>query len=114
MTLVTLTVQVPGAPVRFSTRETLDAPARGVDYTLPFGRVASIVLPDGGDRAQVTLWSGEALRLARAGDLGEGNAGLLVFTGSAAPEYLSWAEVERIDFERPPSAPSTPPASSER
>ena len=28
------------------TTETLDAPSRGVDYTIPFGRIASIALPE--------------------------------------------------------------------
>src|SRR6185295_17858108 len=64
------------------TTETLDAPSGGVDYTLPFGLISSIVLPGdgkGGDRrAKVTLLSGEELRLERNGDLGEGNGGLLV------------------------------------
>ena len=33
------------------TTETLDAPSRGVDYTIPFGLIASIVLPDREERA---------------------------------------------------------------
>ena len=33
------------------TTETLDAPAEGVNYTIPFGLVASIVLPGGGEGA---------------------------------------------------------------
>ncbi len=87
------------------TTETLDAPSQGVDYTLPFGLVASIGLPGreaGG--ALVTLRSGEELRLEVAGDLGPGNAGLLVFgKGQPRPEYVAWGEVERIDFEGPQS-----------
>ncbi|HLT47973.1 MAG TPA: hypothetical protein VK002_12140 [Rubricoccaceae bacterium] len=85
------------------TTETLDAPSGGVDYTIPFGLVASIELPGGeGEAARVTLHSGEALPLARAGDLGEGNAGLLVFAeGGEGAEYVPWAEVERVDFDRP-------------
>ena len=88
--------------------ETLDAPASGVDYTIPFGLVASIGLPAGDARtaghARVTLQSGEALQLERAGDLGDGNAGILVFTdGRERPEYVPWAEVEQVDFDRPPA-----------
>jgi len=94
------------------TTETLDAPRAGVDYTIPFGRIAAILPagPDaaGGARARVTLWSGEALELEAAGDLGARNAGLLLFAaGAPTPEYLPWSEVARIDFD--PAPPSGPP-----
>lgn len=77
------------------TTETLDAPAQGVDYTIPFGMVESIVLLD---RPGITLRNGEKLQLERSGDLGEHNAGLLIFVGGD-PEYVSWSDVERIDFD---------------
>jgi hypothetical protein len=86
--------------------ETLDAPSQGVDYTIPFGLVASIV-PAGGEeggvpRARVTLHGGEKLKLERKGDLGERNAGMLVFVeGQERPEFVPWADVERVDLERP-------------
>jgi hypothetical protein len=88
------------------TTETLDAPSRGVDYTIPFGLVASIVpggREEGGTRrAAVTLHGGEELELEATGDLGERNAGLLVFAdGHERPEYVPWADVERIDLDRP-------------
>ena len=90
------------------TTETLDASARGVSYSLPFARIASVVLPDrrdlGDARARVTLLNGEALDLQLAGDLGEGNAGMLVFVdGRPRPEYVPWSEVSRIDLDRPPA-----------
>ncbi len=79
------------------TIETLDAPSEGVDYTIPFGLVASIV-PDG----RVTLYSGEELQLERRGDLGDGNAGMLIFVeGSERPEYVPWSEVGKIELDRP-------------
>jgi len=87
------------------TTETLDAPAGGIDYTIPFGLVASIALPDqegcgDGRHAGVTLHSGETLELECAGDLGEGNAGMLIFTdGGESAEYVRWLDVERIDLE---------------
>ena len=89
------------------TTETLDAPSHGVGYTIPFGLVASIAAA-GGDpgpaRTLVTLQSGEALQLERAGDLGAGNAGLLVFVaGRERPEYVRWPDLVRIDFDRPPA-----------
>ena len=90
------------------TTETLDAPSQGVDYTIPFGLIASIVLPGreerGAQRARVTLHSGEELQLERAGDLGEGNAGMLIFVdGRQRPEYVPWTDVEQVDFDRPPA-----------
>jgi hypothetical protein len=88
--------------------ETLDAPSRGVDFTIPFGLIASIVLPGREERrpplASVTLHSGEELQLELAGDLGEGNAGMLIFPeGTQSPEYVLWSDIEQVDFDRPPS-----------
>jgi hypothetical protein len=88
--------------------ETLDAPAGGVDYTILFGLIASIVLPptegNGAQPATVTLHRGEQLPMERAGDLGKGNAGMLVFeNGRQDAEYIPWRDVARIDLERPPA-----------
>jgi hypothetical protein len=90
------------------TTETLDAPSQGVDYTIPFGLIAAIVPAGreerGAQRARVTLQSGEELQLERAGDLGEGNAGVLIFVdGREHPEYVPWTDVEQVDFDRPPA-----------
>lgn len=88
------------------TTETLDAPSQGVDYTIPFGLIGSVV-PDGGEggdaaHATVVLHSGEVLKLERKGDVGAENAGLLVFTGGRQnPEYVPWADVVRVDLDRP-------------
>lgn len=86
------------------TVETLDAPSQGVDYTIPFGLVASIGLPgptESDQRATVKLHEGEELRLERSGDLGKGNAGLLIFVdGRPSPEYVPWIDAARIEFER--------------
>ena len=87
------------------TTETLDAPAGGIDYTIPFGLVASVVLPaeegcGDGRHARVNLLSGEALELECAGDVGDGNAGMLIFTdGSERATYVPWVELERIDLD---------------
>lgn len=89
------------------TTETLDAPSQGVHYTIPFGLIASIVRPGrearGARYARVTLHSGEELQLERTGDLGEGNAGMLIFVDGRRPEYLPWADVKQVDFDRPPA-----------
>ncbi len=97
------------------TTETFDAPSQGVDYTIPFGLIASIVLPAleerGAQRARVTLHSGEELLLQRTGDLGDENAGVLIFiNGRQNPEYVPWTDVEQVDFDRPPEvyAPDGP------
>jgi hypothetical protein len=88
--------------------ETLDAPSHGVNYTLPFGLIAS-VSPLGGNlhgvpHASVVLHSGEELLLERAGDLGDANAGLLIFVkGRESPVYVPWADVTRLDLNRPPA-----------
>jgi hypothetical protein len=89
------------------TTETLDASSQGVDYTIPFGLIASIVPPGreerGAQRARVTLQNGEELQLERTGDLGEGNAGMLIFVDGQRPEYVPWTDVEQVDFARPPA-----------
>ncbi len=88
------------------TTETLDAPSHGVNYTIPFGLIASIVrsgLEEGGPpRDRVILHSDEELQLEHAGDLGELNAGMLIFSDDRQhPEYVPWTDVERVDFDRP-------------
>jgi hypothetical protein len=89
------------------TTDTLDAPAQGVDYTIPFGLIASIVPPgreeSGAQRARVILRNGEELELERAGDLGEKNAGLLIFVAGQRPEYVPWTDVGKVDLDRPPA-----------
>jgi len=86
------------------TTETLDAPSLGVDYTIPFERIASVMLPRpaerGGQPARIVLRTGEELRLDLAGDLGDRNGGMLVFSaGREHPEYVAWSDVQRIDFD---------------
>lgn len=83
--------------------ETLDAPSGGVDYTILFGFISSIEPASGKDYARVTLHSGEELRLEQTGDLGDDNAGLLVFLKDeeSAAEYVPWSEVVRVDLNRP-------------
>ena len=90
------------------TTETLDAPSQGVDYTIPLGLIASIVSPGREERVAqrvgVTLHSGEELQLERTGDLGEQNAGMLIFVdGRKRAEYVPWTDVEQVDFDSPPA-----------
>jgi hypothetical protein len=93
------------------TTETLDAALPGVDYNIPFSLITSIV-PHGRNgrsagRATVILQDGEELQLERTGDLGERNAGMLIFVdGRERPEYVAWTDVEQIDLDRPQAAVS--------
>ncbi len=94
------------------TTETLDAEYQGVDYTISFGRIASIepLEPDarGAHRARVVLASGEELELERSADVGQNNGGVLVFTpGGERPEYVRWEEVQKIDFDQTPAVSPT-------
>jgi len=94
------------------TTDTLDAPWRDVDYTIPFSLIASVDFPgpDGGSAAigRIRLHGGEALELEAAGDLDRNNAGILVFVGGdAEPQFLPWSDVARMELERP--AESFPP-----
>lgn len=53
---------------------------------------------------RLTLQHGEELELEPSGDLREENAGMLIFVdGEERPEYVPWADVEKVDFDRPPS-----------
>jgi hypothetical protein len=87
------------------TTDTLDVPSNGVDFAFPFGAITSIV-PAGrdgrnGSPARVTLHDGEERQFQPGGDLGEQNAGVLVFAaGAARPDYVAWRDVERIDLAR--------------
>lgn len=90
------------------TTETLDAPLRGVNYTIPFGLIAELLVPanegPGNGLIRVTLHSGEALQLEPAGDLGKGNAGVLIFVdGRPHPEYVTWADIQQVNFDLPPA-----------
>ena len=82
--------------------ETLDAASQGVTFNIPFERIASIALPAAeqrrAQRPTVTLRSGEPVDLDCSGDLGEENAGVLVFADGTPqqPVYVPWSEVERI------------------
>jgi hypothetical protein len=90
------------------TTETLDTQSQGLDYYIPFDLITSIVPRDGeapdAPRASVTLRDGEQLDLERTDDVGDRNAGMLIFVdGGERPEYVPWADVERVDLDHPPS-----------
>ena len=90
------------------TTETFDVSDDGVDYHIPFSLITSIV-PRGHDRgsaqrATLTLHDGEELHFERNGDLGERNAGVLIFVDDRErPEYVPWTDVAQVDFDRVPA-----------
>ena len=50
----------------------------------------------------VTLHDGGELQLELSGDLGERNAGMLIFAGGRErPEYVPWADVAQVELDRP-------------
>jgi hypothetical protein len=85
------------------TTETLDAPSAGVDYSIPFRLISSIVLPGGEDpdtrHATVLLHDGDTLQLELSGDLAPGNTGVLIFVdGRERPEHVAWADIAQVDL----------------
>lgn len=81
------------------TWELLNGDQDGVEYYIPLALVASIT-PTGSDESRVELTTGETLELESSADIGEGNAGVVVLTDGRRPTYVSWDEVERVDFDR--------------
>lgn len=81
------------------TWEILDGSWDDIDYSIPFGMVASIE-PRGRNGSRVTLRGGAELRLEDSHDVGEENSGVLVIAGpESEPRYIPWDEVARIELE---------------
>jgi hypothetical protein len=82
------------------TTEMLDGERRDVEYSIPFALVQTIV--PGADSARVVLRSGEELLLEDTTDVGEDNAGLLIYEiGKEKPTYVPWEDVEIIELAAP-------------
>ncbi len=83
--------------------ETLDASSQGIDYSIPFDLITSIMprgRRDDAQRASIILRTGEELHLEYTGDLGESHGGMLIFIdGRGQPEYVRWADVQQIDLD---------------
>lgn len=81
-----------------STWEMLNGERHGIEYSIPFGLVKTIVPRR--DRSDVTLRSGEKLELEKGQDVGDDNGGALVYVGGAQKgEYVEWADIDRIEFD---------------
>ena len=58
----------------------------------------------GDQLTKLTLHIGKELQLECAGDLGERNAGMLIFVDDRQrPEYVPWTNVEQVALDRPPA-----------
>ena len=80
--------------------EMLNGSHLDVTYDIPFALVASIERLDSGE-CRVALRSGEQVVLEESQDVTDKNCGVLVFTGGGkSSTYLSWPDVERLDFKR--------------
>lgn len=81
------------------TMDLLDGQRSGVEYSIPFARIA-FLLPEKTGSSRVVLRNGQELRLEDTADVGSENAGVLVFEpGRKEPRYFSWQDIRRIDFE---------------
>ncbi|HET7711491.1 MAG TPA: hypothetical protein VFL80_06140, partial [Thermoanaerobaculia bacterium] len=88
------------------TAEVLDSASQGVEYAIPFGLIASLTPcgreERGASRAKVVLHAGEELQCDCAPELGEANAGMLIFVdGHPRPQYVPWGDVREVHFDRP-------------
>ncbi len=82
------------------TWEILDGNQRDISYHIPFGLIASII-PDSHDSSLVVLKSGEEIELEDSADVGGEHDGVLILDGGIDQSvYVSWNDVQRIDFDR--------------
>jgi hypothetical protein len=86
------------------TTETLEVSSENLDYGIPFDLIAAIVTAPRGAEAsapvRIVLCGGDELAVERAGDVGERNAGVLIFAaGEKDPRHVAWSDVERIEFD---------------
>lgn len=80
------------------TSDFLDGDRAGVSYSIPLALVAS-VLPEK-TASTVTLRNGGRIRLEGQADVAEANLGLLLIEKEgAAPRYVPWESIRRVDFD---------------
>ncbi|MBI4264401.1 MAG: hypothetical protein HY657_08490 [Acidobacteria bacterium] len=72
--------------------------------SVPAEEAAPFYKGRGAEPGRVILHDGEEWPLERSGDVGERNAGMLIFVvGRERPEYVPWTDVEQVDLDRPPN-----------
>ena len=83
----------------------LDGEAAGIDYEIPFAKIASIETA-GPLAARVRLKSGEELELRGTNDVNRRNRGILVTVDGLGVVEVRWDELEKVDFGDPPRSPA--------
>jgi len=79
------------------TRETLDGETEGLDWSIPFGEIASIrPVPDG--RSEVRLRDGRVLTLGGSNDVDESNRGVVV-EADGTTIVLSLGAITAVEFD---------------
>lgn len=77
--------------------EMLHGSSGDTEYLIPFREIARIA-PHGSRRAEVQLRSGRTISLEESQDVSRRNDGVLIFTDSRRPTYVSWRDVDEIVF----------------
>ncbi len=82
------------------TTDILDGEARGQDYEIPFGMIASIERTGHGGhgKARVVLHSGESLTLSGTNDVNRRNRGITVADPGLGQVTVDWAEFKSVRF----------------
>lgn len=80
------------------TWEMLNGNRDGIEYVIPFELVRSVA-PRDHDSSDVTLKSGQELKLEDSQDVSEANAGVLVLLPGGSEQYVPWDRVRKIDFD---------------
>lgn len=79
--------------------EIIEGEENGIKYHIPLRNIRKIT-PRNSDYSDVELVSGQRLLLGDGRDVGDGNAGLLVFVqGRKDPVYIRWRQVDHITFD---------------
>jgi len=68
-----------------------------IEYLIPLKNISKIA-PKSYDFATVTLKNGNSILIGEGQDVSDRNDGILIFTDSREPEYVSWDELKEIDF----------------
>lgn len=79
--------------------EIIEGVENDIEYHLPLKNIRKIT-PRNSEYSEVELVNGQTLLLGDGRDVGEGNAGVLVFTpGKKDPVYIRWRQIDQITFE---------------
>jgi hypothetical protein len=71
-----------------------------IEYSIPFGMIASVT-PIDGDESKVVLKNGQEIRLEGQTDVGGDNLGVLILPGDDATKnvYVPWDEVAKVEID---------------